>query len=420
MVLRTALAAASGGFSLVSATGDFVRAVAVAAVIGWAVGLVTVAVRHRLDDPVLTTTVSLAVPFLAYVPAEELHASGVLAVVVAGLMSGTLGSRFISAADRRAEATNFATVQFVLENAVFLVMGMQLPDLVRDVRGDGRLSSAVLLTGVVVALLVLTRGAGVGLTALVTAWRESPARIDVQRSRLDQVRERLEADDFASDRISPRRREHFSARVARADADVRFAEREPFTRRGAVVISWAGMRGVVTLAAALTIEPTQQGRASVVLIAALSAVCTLVLFGGSMGWVIDRMGFEGPSAVESRVELRNLMNQIAGRAVERLGPIAEFTVDDEPLDPRVAERLAARFGPVAEGRPAPDAADPTRPPSPGNKVLRQSLVAQRAYLDAMRDALNDERSIGAFRTASFTRAEQMLDQQETLLDAAQA
>ena len=91
--------------------------------------------RQRLDDPVLNTTISFAVPFLAYFPAEEVDASGVLAVVVAGLVTGTLGSRRFSARDRQTQAITWTTISFILESGVFLAMGYQLPELIDAARG---------------------------------------------------------------------------------------------------------------------------------------------------------------------------------------------------------------------------------------------------------------------------------------------
>ena len=78
---------------------DFVRAVVGAGFIGLLVGLLTVRLRQRLDDPVLNTTISFAVPFLAYFPAEQAGASGVLAVVTAGLVTGARKPRRASSAN---------------------------------------------------------------------------------------------------------------------------------------------------------------------------------------------------------------------------------------------------------------------------------------------------------------------------------
>ena len=83
-------------------------------------------VRRRIEDPVLDTTLSFTAPFVAFLPAEAIHSSGVLAVVVTGLLLGHKAPTLQSATSRLAESTNWATVQFLLENAVFLLIGLQV------------------------------------------------------------------------------------------------------------------------------------------------------------------------------------------------------------------------------------------------------------------------------------------------------
>ncbi|WP_454226397.1 cation:proton antiporter domain-containing protein [Propioniciclava flava] len=92
VLLRTAVAAALGTFSLGAAIGTFAYAVVVAIVIGGVVGVVTVWLRARIEEPALATIVSFTVPFVASVPAEALHASGLVAAVVAGLVTSLRGA----------------------------------------------------------------------------------------------------------------------------------------------------------------------------------------------------------------------------------------------------------------------------------------------------------------------------------------
>ena len=89
----------------------------------------------------LDTTLSFTAPFIAFLPAEAIHSSGVLAVVVTGLLLGHKAPTLQSATSRLAESTNWATVQFLLENAVFLLIGLQVKGLVEDV-ADTDLSAA--------------------------------------------------------------------------------------------------------------------------------------------------------------------------------------------------------------------------------------------------------------------------------------
>ena len=135
VLLRSAIAATAATVSFWAVVGDFAYAVLLAIAIGLVVGFVTVLVRSKLRDSMLDTAISFAVPFIAYLPAEYFHASGVLAVVVAGLYSGHSSAKRFSAQARISERLNWRTVQFVLENGVFLLMGLQVSLLVTEVRG---------------------------------------------------------------------------------------------------------------------------------------------------------------------------------------------------------------------------------------------------------------------------------------------
>jgi len=126
VLLRSAVAAAATTVSFWSSLGDFVYAVIVAILIGVIIGAVTVWVRSKFRDSVLDTAISFAIPFLAYIPAEAIHASGVIAVVAAGLYSGHAAAQRFSPQARISERLNWRTIQFVLENGVFLLMGLEI------------------------------------------------------------------------------------------------------------------------------------------------------------------------------------------------------------------------------------------------------------------------------------------------------
>jgi NhaP-type Na+/H+ or K+/H+ antiporter len=402
VVLRTAIAAisAASGFSLGDTVLDFGWAVAGAALIGVVVGWATALVRGRLDDPVLNTTISFAVPFLAYFPAEQAHASGVLAVVTAGLVTGALGSKRFSARDRQTQATTWTTISFILESAVFLAMGYQLPELVDAARAEtttGEITGLVLL---VVGLLVALRFAGLAWPAL----RERFGRHDRNeqtRVRLGQFEEHLDsmtpADRREENRVAWARR-----RLARGRADVEFEEREPITGRGYVVVGWAGMRGVVTVAAVQTIPAGTPHVNTVVLAAFLVALITLVLFGLTLPAVIAKMSFTSESAEDKRDSVQSLLRRVGEGAIDTLGPLEEQTVGGEPIDPELVTTMKDRIVPgIVSGS---SQLRSTRPDS-----LEQMLVVQRRYLDAMREALGAERSIGAYSSATYRQVEALLD-----------
>jgi NhaP-type Na+/H+ or K+/H+ antiporter len=166
VLLRSAVAAASAivaGVTTVNIGGvvaDFGYAVVVAIVVGLVIGFVTVFLRSKLRDPVLDTAISFAVPFIAFIPAEELGASGVLAVVVAGLYAGHSSARHFTPQARISERLNWRTAQFVVENGVFLLMGLQIRRIVESV--DPKLFPAIdsfyvglLMTAVIIVIRFL-------------------------------------------------------------------------------------------------------------------------------------------------------------------------------------------------------------------------------------------------------------------------
>ncbi|MFF1820174.1 cation:proton antiporter [Kribbella sp. NPDC058245] len=406
VVLRTAIAAigvAGGGFSLGHTVLDFGWAVLGGGLIGGVVGLLTVLLRQRLDDPVLNTTISFAVPFLAYFPAEELNASGVLAVVIAGLLTGVLGSKRFSARDRQTQATTWTTVSFVLESAVFLAMGYQLPELVDAAREETTAGEMAALVLIVVGLLVVLRFVGLAWPALSGRFGRGD-RNEQQRTRLTQFEEKLDAMNPDGEREESRLA-WARHRLARGRADVEFEEREPLTSRGMLVLAWAGMRGVVTVAAVQTIPADTKQAATVVLAAFLVALFTLVVFGLTLPWVIARLKFESESPEDKRDATQALLRRIGESAIDAMGPLEEQTVGGEPLDPEMVEAMKERIIPrlVSASRQLPAAAA-AKPDS-----FEQMAVVQRRYLDAMRDALGTERSIGAYSSDTFRQVEAMID-----------
>lgn len=405
VALRAAVAAIGGGFSLVSATGMFLWSIVGAVVIGALVGRVLVWVLARVGDPVLATTISFAIPFLAYFPAEQAQASGVIAVVVTGLTVGNRNARSLPAVSRTAMRTTWASVNFVLENSVFLLLGLQVSRLVDAARDDGTATRLVLASGLVLFALVVVRTGGV---AVCLMFLNRDARFAARRARVEDTARRLEQAQAQAD-LEAERVETLSRRLEQREADLRFLENERVGRRGGLVLSWAGMRGVVTLAAAQTLPADAPLRSTAVLIAFLVAAASLFIFGGTLPWVIRRLQFETGGHSEQRAELAALMQSLTEEVVNDIGPLREQEVDGRPIDKELAHSVTRRFGPMlrAEQELA----------HPGRQGLREaSLVLQRRYLNAYRAALLDAQSVGAFGAASLAQAERWLDREEQRLD----
>lgn len=412
VVLRTALLAITAGFSLGDAVFDFVRAVVLALLIGYVVGHATVWLRAKLADPVLTTSVSFIVPFLAYLPAEEAEASGVVAVVVAGLVTGHLGARRFTARERLTERTNWLTLQFLVENGVFLLMGLQVESLLRDLDESNSTVPEVLgLAAVVLVLLLVLRVGFVGVQIL--SERRQQPRLDAMRERLAVISDRVETMSERDDPVtgSPRGRQRisrFRRRVERGKADVAYQESEPVTARGGAVLSWAGMRGVVTLAAALTIGTEVDERTLLISVAFVVAVVSLLLYGGTLPLLIRALGVSGVDPTQQRDEVAELMGDISATAVAAMGPVDQLVIDGLQIDPAVAAEMLTWLERVREtrGESTPEALS----------LASQRMLLHREYMSLMRDALHEERAIGAYSTGALARASSLIDAQELRLE----
>ncbi|MFN2521888.1 MAG: cation:proton antiporter, partial [Mycobacteriales bacterium] len=153
-------AALAGGASWGHALGQFVLAAGGGALVGLALAWAITALRRRLDDPLLENALSLLTPFAAYLPAEALHASGVLSVVVVGLYIGRRSPVLLSSSTRLQGQALWSMVTFLLEGLVFALIGLQLPTVVEGLSGRDPQAVALLTVATVLAV-VLTRFAWV-------------------------------------------------------------------------------------------------------------------------------------------------------------------------------------------------------------------------------------------------------------------
>ena len=244
VALRTAIAALAGAVSIGEVGLDFVIAAGGGALAGFLVFVVVAWLRRRTTTTVIDTTISLITPYAAYMLAESVEASGVIAVVVAGLLLGHKAPIIQTAPSRIAERTTWGAISFLLENAVFLLIGLQTNWIVQDVlNSDLPLGWIALICGAVLVTVI-----GVRLL-----W------VFVMRAPLTLTR----------------------GKKAGGGA-------------GAFLVGWAGMRGVVTLAAAFII-PTDVPYREVLLLIALSVVAgTLFLQGLTLPWLTRRLDVESP------------------------------------------------------------------------------------------------------------------------------
>src|SRR2546430_2538584 len=237
--------AVGGGFSPTTAVVTFAGAMLGGGAIGVAVGWVIAQIRTRLEDTPVEITISLLTPYAAFLPADRLGASGVIATVAAGLYLGHRGSRIMGADARLTGRAVWETITFLLNGFVLIVMGLEVPLLFRTLPP----SLAIRLVGIGIALsivLVLIRALFIFGTV-------------------------------------------FLPQIVRGQQDM------PWPFACSVVLSWAGMRGVVSLAAALALPMTLPAggpfpaRDALIIVTLTVIVFTLLGQGLSLPWLIRRL-----------------------------------------------------------------------------------------------------------------------------------
>ncbi|RAY11163.1 Na+/H+ antiporter [Actinomadura craniellae] len=294
---RVALAAAvGGGFSLLAGGGRFLYAALAGAAIGLALGPLLQLLRSRLNDPLVETAVPILAPFAAYLAAEAVHASGVIAVVVSGLYLGhrDTGS---SALTRLLSRSFWDVLLFILESVVFLLIGLQLPPILDGLSTEQGWPALGWWALAVFLATVAARFLWIFLVALVP------------------------------ELLSHRHR----------DADDRL------DRRNLFVLSWAGMRGVVSLAAAFAIPLSTPGgepfpnRDLLLFLTFTTVLGTLLVQGATFPALIRRLGIGSDRERYTDMVSEAAAQHAAARAaLDRLETAVEA---DDSVDGEVVARL---------------------------------------------------------------------------------
>ena len=210
VIYKLAIAAVlTGAFSFGDASAQFALVSAGGVVIGLALAFLFIAIHSRLGDPFIEVMTSLAVPYTAYIVAESLHVSGVLAVVTAGLVRGRYSPEIVSAEMRIMARSVWNVLVFMLNSLVFILIGVQMSD-VMDSLGRYLLSDLVLLGFLVSLVAIGVRFVWVFLLAYAPQWLRAGGTAPAPQNK---AREML-------------------------------------------IVSWCGMRGIVSLAAALALPTT--------------------------------------------------------------------------------------------------------------------------------------------------------------------
>jgi CPA1 family monovalent cation:H+ antiporter len=366
---RVAVGAAVGGsFSIVDAGLEFVGAALGGIAIGLAIGFITGEIRRRLDDTPTELTISLLTGYAAFVPADELGLSGVLAAVTAGVYLGWLAPELASPQTRLQGFAVWEIITFLLNATLFILIGLQLPVIMDGLEGRS--------VGELAGYSALVCAAVIGVRF---AWVFSVVYVVRALDRRPQQRAR---------RVGARER---------------------------VVTAWAGMRGAVSLAAALAL-PLETGagaplpdRDLILFITFVLILATVVGQGLTLPRLIRRLGVREDGAEEEAEEVRGRL-AAARAALERLDELApEDWIRDDTIE-RVRgmysfrqQRFKARAGKI-------DDADGIEERSLAyQRLLHELFAAQRRTLVELRNA-------GDISNDVMHRLERELDLEESRLE----
>lgn len=356
------IAAVSGTFSFGNAAVSFVvvsvGGVAIGLLAGWAI----VFVLAKLNDPPVEVLLSLLAPFGAWLPAEALGVSGVLSVVTAGIVVGRAAPRILGSDARVLGSGVWQMVIFTLNGLVFILIGLQLPTILDSLSASRSLGELASWAVVISATVILVRLAWVFPATYLPRWL-SPA--------------------------------------------LRARERPP-SARNVVVVGWAGMRGVVSLAAALALPLTVRGGAAfperdlMIFLTFSVILATLVGQGLTLPWLIRMLGIgDDGSADHEEIHAREAA---VAAAMGRLDELAVEWPGHMELIGHLRERHEHTSEHLEHDHESGEAAL-------GEEAVAHGAI-QRAVIDAQRLAVIDLRDRGVISDEALRRVERGLDLEE--------
>ena len=339
VIYKFAVAAVlTGAFSLTEASMQFVRLSLGGIAIGVALAFVFIAIHKRLGDTMIEVLTTLAVPYVAYIAAESLHVSGVLAVVAAGLIRGRYSPAIVSAEMRIIARSVWNMLVFLLNSLIFMLIGLQLSDIVARIERNS--TTELLVAGVLVSAVAI---------AVRFVWI------------------------------------HPAAWLSRALAGRAEKKSSTLPEPELVIMSWCGMRGIVSLAAALALPVTLPGGAPfpyrdlIIFLTFVVIAATLVLQGLTLSPLIRwlKVGHDWSTHEEHQVA-RTALGSAAAAAIDAEAQAVGASAD-------VAARIRAEFADkIAHAAPDPDALAATTALEPGaalaRRLRRAAISAERAEL----------------------------------------
>jgi CPA1 family monovalent cation:H+ antiporter len=348
--------AGGAGFVLGQAAQQLLLAVVGGIVIGLVVGRIIVFIEGHLNDAPVETTVSLIAPFAAYLPAEAIGASGVLACVTAGLLLGRAAPSVLTSQSRVLAGSVWEMVIFLINAFVFVLVGLQLPAIVAE--AERSLGEFIGFGLIVAAAVVLIR----------IGW--------------------IFATSYAAAFLSRRR-----------------AQRRMPGWRGLFILSWAGMRGSVSLAAALALPVDFPARDLIVFAAFVVILVTLVGQGLSLPFVIRRLHLPADTGfAEEEARARQLATEAA---LVRIDGLAKRWPGHLPLVDQLRQRYEHRTEHMNHD-PNDEAAD---------QELLEHREIRHEVIEAERLAVIHMRDTGEISDDVLRRLERELDLEELRMEA---
>ena len=297
VALRFAVAALTmGTFSISAVAARFVWVVVSGIAFGLLVGFVMRWVQRHLDDPPVQITISLLTPFIAYLPAERLGSSGILATVAAGIYLGWYSPLIVSARYRIQAFAFWEMIVFLLNGFVFISIGLQLPGVLHALQGESFVS--LLDEALLICLaVVVVRIAWVFPATYLPRWL------------FKRIRQRDPAPNW----------------------------------RTVAVVAWSGMRGVISLAAAFALPlvlPDGRpfpGRNYILFFTFCVILTTLAFQGLTLPILIKKLGVHGDRTTDDEERAARLeANRAALEQLQQFVANGEFTAD-------VVDRLRVEY-----------------------------------------------------------------------------
>ena len=375
----------------IDAVGGFFWAVFIAIVIGAIVGYANLRLRF-------------IVPFVAYLPTEELGGSGLVAAVIAGIVTGQGAARWFTPEQRMSDHVTWRTVELILEGGVFLIMGLEMSEIVEGTaNGIHGIAHGLWIAGAAFGILLAVRAGYVALLVWAQGRRLHPRRA----KRLNAISDRIdEIEAGGPEQLGRRGRPVTEARwnhriaavrrgITRGMSDLNYYRSTPLGWKHGTIIVWSGMRGVVTLAAAQTLPADAPSRHFLIFAAFAVALTSLMLQGFTLPALVRMLRV-------SNEDDENLVRSEQQRIIREMHQAALMAAEDgsltrrdgSPFEVEFTERVGPMFLQAGEAE---------------DEEARDILELRLALIRVRRERLIELSSGGEFGSAALRRALAELD-----------